>query len=107
MSDGHLASAINQNEYGVYTDAVSPWTGTDDSGALDPNHCAGWTVETSGTKGLRGNASSTYFYWSDGPVVGCDQINHLYCLSNVVQIDFREGFETADFRRWSETTGVP
>lgn len=79
--DGSLAAEIRGNEDGQPTDMKRVWSGSDFNGTSLGGNCADWTTAAMGSLGTAGNnnaVDTTWFHDTERP---CDELNHLYCLS--------------------------
>ena len=84
LSDGVLFTAISQTETGTY---VSPevWSGTENNGQLYSrvnSTCNDWTTVQDFDKGVSGESSLSYTYWSKLGFSLCSYNLALYCFED-------------------------
>jgi hypothetical protein len=101
LLDGATQNSIHQYETGAYAWNTNPavWTGTLADGTRDVHTCNGWTADAdSGTTGGLGYAR--FDGWTRVNSYVCSAPFHLYCISNVVTVEW-DSFESGDTGRWT------
>lgn len=77
---GRLRQTLARDELGRVTTTFGVWTGTYTGGEIADETCSGWTVSTSGTRGLYGTSNRDGSGWQDFLDTGCTSTNGLYCF---------------------------
>jgi hypothetical protein len=89
LTDGTLASPIDEDETGALVFEQEVWTGTASTGvrsagapaAAEANHCLDWTSSDGADLAVVGLTSTTNAIWSRAYNQFCDRLSvHLYCI---------------------------
>lgn len=81
MWDGSITNSLNRDETNAAIGgAADIWTGADEFGGSDANHCNNWTNGTNSYDGNRGRTNTTSASWINRSSAGCSATNRIYCI---------------------------
>ena len=87
-------TGIAVTELGGYLVNNSVWTGTDNDGTPEPDHCNNWQDSGVNFDGTVGVAQASASNWSGSFARSCDRNSLLYCIEDVgPDVLFLDGFE--------------
>ncbi|MEO8277940.1 MAG: hypothetical protein ABI639_17150 [Thermoanaerobaculia bacterium] len=100
---GFAQNSLHVDEHGHYLiEPGKTWTGTAWDGTATTSTCAAWTDSSSALDATFGFATKAVSVdWTEGDEQNCDELGHLYCISNKITI-FWDGFDIGiGTERWS------
>lgn len=82
LLNGSIQQAINVDEHGNNVSSSQPWSGSDGSGAPQPDNCDDWTAQQGNRNGKNGNTTKTNGKWISDTKQKCNKFHRLYCIEN-------------------------